>query len=176
MRGVGALHSHRSTHLTLSPSIPPPIPCADDASSSSLAKAKPTTKEAYEALAQRIYAEILAPQHSRDSSAFAKHLVPALTCAMVKPLRDVDARKLSTSVKTWADEKTKGKTGGGAGGAGASSAVSAAAKAKTAPQPAQAAGKKGKPSLAGAGSAKNTWDLGAYGDEVLDDGDDLDFM
>jgi translation initiation factor 3 subunit J len=74
---------------------------------------------------------------------------------------------LSASVKTWAEEKTKADKEAKKSGGRANLAVAAATGGATG---------AAKPKTVGTASAKNTYDLGAYGDEVLDDGDDLDFM
>lgn len=131
-----------------------------DQSTVSLTSAKPTSKEEWEKLAADIAATLFRPQTSRDAAGYSKHFVPALTKQLIEPIRDVDARKLSTSVKTWADDKTKAEKE--AKRSGGNKVKPAAAS---------------KPKQVGTSSAKNTHDLGAYGGEALDDGgSDLDFM
>lgn len=132
----------------------------DDTAATSLSSQRPSSKEDWEKLAADIAATLLRPQSGRDSAGYAKHFVPALTKQLIEPIRDVDARKLSTSVKTWADDKTKAeKEAKRSGGNRIASAAAA------------------KPKQVGTSSAKNTQDLGAYGNEALDDGgSDLDFM
>lgn len=138
-----------------------------DSTATSLSSAKPSSKEEWEQLAAEIFVSILKTQSSRDPTGYAKHFVPALTRQLVAPTRDVDIRKLSTSVKTWAEEKTKADKEAKKSGGRANLAVAAATGGATG---------AAKPKTVGTASAKNTYDLGAYGDEVLDDGDDLDFM
>ncbi len=71
-------------------------------------------------------------------------------------LRDVDIRKASTMLKTYAEEKVKAEK---------EAKKSGGQKAKTS---------AAKPKAVGTASAKNVIDTRAYGDEALDD--DLDFM
>lgn len=131
-----------------------------DETTVSLTSAKPNSKAEWESLAADIAATLFKPQTSRDSTGYAKYFVPALTRQLIQPIRDVDARKLSTSVKTWADEKTKAEKE--AKRSGGNRIVPPAAS---------------KPKQVGTASAKNTHDLGTYGNEALDDGgSDLDFM
>lgn len=136
---------------------------SSDPALQSILSAKPSTKEEYQTLAAQIFQTLLKSQQSRDNANYAKHLVPALVKEIIAPIRDVDARKLSMSVKTWADEKTKFekelKKSGGRVNVAAANTLTAS-----------------KPKTVGTASAKNTHDLSAYGDEALDDGDDLDFM
>lgn len=134
----------------------------------------PRTKTEWESLAASLYSSTLKTHAAKDAGGFAKHFVPALTKHLTTSMRDVDVRKLSTSVKGWAEEKTAAeqaarRAGGNMGGPAGSRAAAAAATAGGA-----------KPKTVGTSSAKNTTDLKSYGDEALDDADaydeDLDFM
>ncbi|KAL9940097.1 hypothetical protein V8E36_000802 [Tilletia maclaganii] len=124
---------------------------ADDALSK-LRTANPATKEEWEAFATEVYNELLKRQSARPG--FDKHFVPQITRLVYGTLRDVEIRKGSTKLRELAEEKTKAEK-----------------EAKKNPT-----GKKTKPKAVGTSSAKNVMDLKAYGDEALDDGDDLDFM
>ncbi|CAO1631948.1 unnamed protein product [Parajaminaea phylloscopi] len=130
----------------------------------------PKNKAEWDSLAASLYAQTLKQHAAKDPQGFAKHFVPALTKQILAPLRDVDVRKLSTSVKGWADEKTAAEQA--ARRAGGQRPAAAATSAAT------AAG--GKPKTVGTSSAKNNVDLKSYGHEALDDADayddDLDFM
>lgn len=125
----------------------------DDEGTASLRNAKPQSKEDWEKFANDLYASLVKSQSTRPG--FDKHFVPALCRLLAEPLRDVDCRKQSADWKKLADDKTKAekekKLGGGKR-------------------------KAEKPKQVGTASAKNTFDTRAYGDEALDDGDDLDFM
>ncbi|PWN99707.1 translation initiation factor eIF3 subunit [Tilletiopsis washingtonensis] len=131
------------------------IAVTDD--SSSLRNAKPASKEDWESFASELYTTMIRKQASRPG--FDKHFVPFL-CGLLasEGLRDVDMRKLSTRWKELADEKVKNDK---------------EAKRLGGKKPAAAAA---KPKSVGTSSAKNVIDTRAYGDEALDDGDDLDFM
>ncbi|KAL4399809.1 Translation initiation factor 3 subunit J component [Malassezia pachydermatis] len=127
---------------------------ASDAASSSLANAKPSSKEEWDAFAKDLYSTLIQPKSSRPG--FDKHFFPALlTLLTTHGLRDVDMRKGSTKLRELAEAKVKAdKEAKKAGGN------------KRAPVT--------KPKQVGTASAKNTIDLKAYGDEALDD--DLEFM
>lgn len=122
----------------------------------SLKPTKLSTKEEWEEFSDNLY-KTLIKQHSTKPG-FDKHFVPHFAKLLSENLRDVDCRKQSTAWKNIADEKTRAekekKSGGGV--------------TKTT--------KGAKPKTVGTASAKNTIDMRAYGDEALDDGDDLDFM
>ncbi|KAK0528305.1 Translation initiation factor 3 subunit J component [Tilletia horrida] len=124
---------------------------ADDALAK-LRSANPVSKEDWEAYANNVFNELLKRQSSRPG--YDKHFAPFVTKLVYAPLRDVEIRKGSTKLRELAEEKTKAEK-----------------EAKKNP-----GGKKTKPKSIGTSSAKNTMDLSAYGDEALDDGDDLDFM
>lgn len=134
--------------------------------------ATPRTKAEWETLAASLYAQTLKPHATKDSGGFAKHFVPALTKHLTASMRDVDVRKLSTSVKGWAEEKTAAEQAAKRSGGNAALGRG--------PVAAAAAGGAAKPKTVGTSSAKNTTDLKSYGDEALDDADayddDLDFM
>lgn len=130
--------------------------------------ATPKSKAEWDALAASLFAQTLRQHANKDPQGYAKHFVPALAKQIVSPLRDVDVRKLSTSVKGWADEKTA-----------AEQAAKRAGGNRVAAGPAATAG-AAKPKTVGTASAKNNMDLKSYGHEALDDADayddDLDFM
>lgn len=128
----------------------------------------PKNKAQWDALAASLYAQTLKQHALKDPQGFAKYLVPGLTKQIIAPLRDVDVRKLSTSVKGWAEEKTAAEqTARRAGGNKPQASATGAAAAC-------------KPKSIGISSAKNNVDLEAYGREALDDADayddELDFM
>ncbi|SNX86539.1 uncharacterized protein MEPE_05248 [Melanopsichium pennsylvanicum] len=119
-----------------------------------LKSANPTSKEDWESFATDIFTELIKKKSTQTG--FEKHFVPFFFKQISSTLRDVDIRKTSTMLKTYAEEKVKAekeakKTGGN--------------KLKTAVV---------KPKTVGTASAKNVIDTKAYGDEALDD--DLDFM
>jgi translation initiation factor 3 subunit J len=122
----------------------------------SLKPTKLSTKEEWEEFSDNLYKSLI-KQHSTKPG-YDKYFVPHFTKLLAENLRDVDCRKQSTAWKNIADEKTRAekekKSGGG---------VTKSTKAA-------------KPKTVGTASAKNTIDMRAYGDEALDDGDDLDFM
>ncbi|CCU98433.1 unnamed protein product [Malassezia sympodialis ATCC 42132] len=121
---------------------------------SSLADAKPTSKDEWEAFATELYQTLVQPKASRPG--FDKYFFPHLiTLLTTNGLRDVDMRKGATKLRELAEAKVRAdkeakKTGGNV------------------KRPAA------KPKQVGTSSAKNTIDLKAYGDEALDD--DLEFM
>lgn len=113
----------------------------------------PSSKEDWEQFSDAIFTELI-KKHSTKPG-FDKHFAPHFFRNIASTLRDVDIRKSSTMLKTYAEEKVKAekeakKTGG------------------------QKAVGKPKPKTVGTASAKNVIDTRAYGDEALDD--DLDFM
>lgn len=121
---------------------------------SSLSSANPSSKEDWEAFADALYAELIKKHTAKPG--FDKHFVPHFYKNIAASLRDVDIRKASTMLKTFAEEKVKAekeakKSGGQKAKVGAS-----------------------KPKTVGTASAKNVIDTRVYGDEALDD--DLDFM
>ncbi|CDR88994.1 uncharacterized protein SPSC_06685 [Sporisorium scitamineum] len=121
---------------------------------SSLKSVNPQSKEDWEKFSDSLFTELIKKHSSKPG--FDKHFVPHFFKNIAATLRDVDIRKSSTMLKTYAEEKVKAekeakKTGG--------------QKAKVA---------AAKPKTVGTSSAKNVIDTRAYGDEALDD--DLDFM
>lgn len=119
---------------------------------------KPTklsTKEEWEEFSDNLYKNLI-KKHSTKPG-YDKHFIPHFTKLLAENLRDVDCRKQSIAWKSIADGKTK------------------AEKEKKSGTSAKS-GKAAKPKTVGTSSAKNTIDMRAYGDEALDDGDDLDFM
>ncbi|PWN43888.1 translation initiation factor eIF3 subunit [Ceraceosorus guamensis] len=135
---------------------------ADASGLGSLKSAKPNTKEEWEKHALDIFSQLVKPLSSRPG--YDKHFVPALCNALGGPdagLRDVDMRKLGNRWRELAEEKVRwDKESKKLGGR----------------KPAAATAAKAKPKTVGTSSAKNVIDTRAYGDEALDDGDDLDFM
>ena len=125
-----------------------------DPTTSSLSDAKPSNKAEWEKFAEDVYAAIFKAQESRPG--FDKHFFPHLLTVFARStLRDVDLRKGSSRLRELAEEKVRAekeakRTGG------------------------NAHLNKPKPKQVGTSSAKNTYDLNAYGNEALDD--DLDFM
>lgn len=128
-----------------------------DDSTASLRNAKPNTKDEWESFATELYDTLIKKQAGRDG--FGKHFAPAFAKLLASEgLRDVDMRKMSTQWKDLADKKT---------------IADKEAKRLGGKKPVPSAP---KPKTVGTSSAKNVIDTRAYGDEVLDDGDDLDFM
>lgn len=127
----------------------------------------PKTKTEWEQLSQSLYSSVLKTHAAKDPGGFGKHLVPHLTKLLTNEMRDVDTRKLSVTVKGWADEKTAAEQAARRAGGNANANRGGAAGAA-------------KPKSVGTSSAKNTTDLNKYGEEALDDADaydeDLDFM
>lgn len=121
---------------------------------STLRDTNPTTKEDWETLSNTLFTELIRPHTSKPG--FEKHFVPHFYRAIASTLRDVDIRKTSTMLKTFAEEKVKAEKE-------AKKAGGQKAKPTTV-----------KPKTVGTSSAKNVIDTQAYGDEALDD--DLDFM
>ncbi|WFD03004.1 Translation initiation factor 3 subunit J component [Malassezia obtusa] len=123
-----------------------------DVGTKTLASAQPTTKEQWEKYATDVYDAVVKPQAGR--AGFDKHFFPYfLTLLTSNGLRDVDMRKGSTKLREAAEAKVKAdqelkRTGGN-----------------------RAAANKAKPKQVGTSSAKNTFDLEAYGNEALDDDD-----
>ncbi|SPO24069.1 uncharacterized protein UTRI_03384_B [Ustilago trichophora] len=120
---------------------------------SKLKSANPTSKEDWESFSDSLFTELIKKQSSKPG--FEKHFVPHFFKAISSTLRDVDIRKTSTMLKTYAEEKVKAEKE--AKKSGGQKKVAAA-----------------KPKTVGTSSAKNVIDTRAYGDEALDD--DLDFM
>ncbi|PWY99172.1 translation initiation factor eIF3 subunit [Testicularia cyperi] len=123
---------------------------SDDALSA-LRSMNPSSKEDWESFSTALYTELIKKQSSKPG--YEKHFVPHFLKLVCSNIRDVEVRKASTMLKTYAEEKTKAekeakKTGGQK--------------------------KVAKPKTVGTASAKNVIDTKAYGDEALDD--DLDFM
>jgi len=124
-------------------------------SSGTLASAKPSSKEDWEAFAKSLYETFIQPKASLPG--FDKHFFPQmLTLLTTQGLRDVDMRKGSTKLRELAENKVKmdkefKKTGGNLKRL-----------------------QNNKPKQVVTNYAKNDLDLKAYGDEALDD--DLDFM
>ncbi|GAC95979.1 hypothetical protein PHSY_003557 [Pseudozyma hubeiensis SY62] len=121
---------------------------------STLRTATPSSKEDWETLSTTIFTELI-KKHSTQPG-FDKHFVPHFYRLIASTLRDVDIRKSSTMLKTYAEEKSKAEK---------EAKKSGGQKAKVA---------SAKPKTVGTSSAKNVIDTNAYGDEALDD--DLDFM
>ncbi|KAK0549111.1 Translation initiation factor 3 subunit J component [Tilletia horrida] len=117
-----------------------------------LRSANPVSKEDWESYANSLFTELLKKQSTRPG--FDKFFAHSLTKLVYQPLRDVEIRKGSTKLRELAEEKVKAEK-----------------EAKKNP-----GGKKPKPKTIGTSSAKNVMDLSSYGNEALDDGDDLDFM
>ncbi|EST09260.1 Eukaryotic translation initiation factor 3 subunit J [Kalmanozyma brasiliensis GHG001] len=125
----------------------------DDALSA-LRTANPSSKEDWESFSTSLFTELLKSQSTKPG--FDKHFVPHIYRLIASTLRDVDIRKNSTMLKTYAEEKVKAEKEAKKLG-GQKVKVAAA-----------------KPKAVGTSSAKNVIDTRAYGDEALDD--DLDFM
>lgn len=142
------VHLPRANILTFSPSHPSTDPL------STLRNANPSSKEDWELLSTTIFTELI-KKHSTQPG-FDKHFVPHFYRLIASTLRDVDIRKSSTMLKTYAEEKSKAEK---------EAKKSGGQKAKVA---------SAKPKTVGTSSAKNVIDTNAYGDEALDD--DLDFM
>lgn len=121
---------------------------------SSLKTANPSSKEDWEKLSTSIFTELIKKHASKPG--FEKHFVPHFYKTLASTMRDVDIRKASTMLKTYAEEKVKAEKE--AKKAGGQKTKLAAAK----------------PKMVGTSSAKNVIDTNVYGDEALDD--DLDFM
>ncbi|CBQ69320.1 conserved hypothetical protein [Sporisorium reilianum SRZ2] len=121
---------------------------------SSLKNANPSSKEDWEAFSDSLFTELIKKHAAKPG--FDKHFVPHFLRNIASTLRDVDIRKSSTMLKTYAEDKVKAEKE--AKRLGGQKAKVAAAKPKT----------------VGTASAKNVIDTRAYGDEALDD--DLDFM
>lgn len=126
---------------------------SDDAVSS-LQAANPSSKEDWEAFSDSLFTELIKKHSSKPG--FEKHFAPHLFKNIASTLRDVDIRKSSTMLKTYAEEKARAEK---------EAKKSGGQKAKVA---------AAKPKAVGTSSAKNVIDTRAYGDEALDD--DLDFM
>lgn len=125
----------------------------DEVLSAALKPKKLSTKEEWEQFSEAVYQKII-KEHA-GKAGYEKNFVPHFCKLLAEQMRDVDCRKQSLQWKNVADEKTKAEKEKKAGGGR-----------KVAP----------KPKTVGTASAKNTVDLRAYGNEALDDGDDLDFM
>lgn len=72
---------------------------------SKLKSANPTSKEDWEALSDSIFTELIKKQSSKPG--FEKHFAPHLFKLIASTMRDVDIRKSSTMLKTYAEDKAK---------------------------------------------------------------------
>ncbi|WFD05382.1 Translation initiation factor 3 subunit J component [Malassezia vespertilionis] len=130
-----------------------PAPAAPSAPLA-FANAKPATKEEWENYANDVYASLIKPKSSL--SGFDKHFFPCMLALLTtNGVRDVDMRKGANKLRELAEAKVKAdqemkRTGGNVKGTVVV---------------------KAKPKQVGTASAKNTYDLKAYGKEALDDDD-----
>jgi len=92
-----------------------------------LKSANPSSKEDWEQFSNALFTELIKKQSSKPG--FEKHFVPHFFKNVSSTLRDVDIRKTSTMLKTYAEEKVKAEKE--AKKSGGQKVVKSAAKPKT---------------------------------------------